>query len=1061
MRGLKFAGALLLVCGMSLCTNGKKLLEVDFSKLRISDSGKGIRKTVKINDLSGFSNALHLQAIKRNKKISYAGWTHRFKPENADKFLIDYWIKLDKYSRYGLFVKDKNHQMIALLFKNNRVVCNDGGPWRAGCKYKVGKWTHVRYVINCTARKYDIFLDDMNTPVFKGYKYRHSAAEIPNCIWIESDEDHESTTLLTGIKIIGEKTMFPAKELAQAPFFISGVKKVKKKLLIDGQGNDSEWEDAPALELLRTDGQPRCENATVKLLWDDQNLYLLFEGEAVKPELRKNEVTGNDARVWSKDCFEFFIDPGKSGSCYYHFAGNASGGKYEAKCVYPRKDNKFNCFWKVKTSVGVNKWTAEVVIPFDAIAKTPRAGELWGFNAGRENAYMKENTSWSPLNNFHLPKQFGTLLFTDEEYLVNQPTDLGKRLAEKIYSIDSILINIAKQLKKIEGYIKKDLTLKKRYIDYKKRFGSIKGQIAHAKTFLAYFKQVQAAKQLLERISSLRTETMRLKMLFTAGSEGDKKGYIVVPELPTKKIFPKYYIGTSRKSVSLELAGNEYGSFQLAVICAEKYKLGRINISVSDLKSARGEVIPANQVKSFKVDYIKTVMAAQIQQDIPDVLWEGRSFSYKKPHSVETLWFDVYVAEHTKPGVYNGTITIKPDNTQSTAIKIALKVYDFSLPKAASLKNIFCFMPYWAEMYYGKKIPKEKRLAYFDFIMDHRLEPVNLWPKGRDMFMDEDELKYCINRGKDLILLPIGRDKRSFKQKLSKYLDILTRNKWMNKAVFFGYDEILCRPKELKKMQEMYKLAKKLAPGIPRLNTAQIDSRLFGYVDIWCPLFTNYNKVETRERTAKGDSVWWYLTDYPLSPYANFNLDSPGIDPRIIPWMNWKLNLKGLLYWSMNREWRTNGGDQQYISDKLAKATDINWLTPTTRLNIKKGLRWPEIPWVPIFISLSSRKPSQNNGGGNLMYPGLDWKPLPSIRLKNLRDGMQDYEYFAILKKNLEDLKKRNKDIQLIREVEAALSLNGNVVQNETSYTKDGKQLLKAKKHIADLIEKTNRVLGK
>jgi hypothetical protein len=61
----------------------------------------------------------------------------------------------------------------------------------------------------------------------------------------------------------------------------------------------------------------------------------------------------------------------------------------------------------------------------------------------------------------------------------------------------------------------------------------------------------------------------------------------------------------------------------------------------------------------------------------------------------------------------------------------------------------------------------------------------------------------------------------------------------------------------------------------------------------------------------------------------------------------------------------------------------------------------------------------------------------------------------------LEDLKKRNEDIQLIREVEAALSLNGNVVQNETSYTKDGKQLLKAKKHIADLIEKTNRVLGK
>ncbi len=40
------------------------------------------------------------------------------------------------------------------------------------------------------------------------------------------------------------------------------------------------------------------------------------------------------------------------------------------------------------------------------------------------------------------------------------------------------------------------------------------------------------------------------------------------------------------------------------------------------------------------------------------------------------------------------------------------------------------------------------------------------------------------------------------------------------------------------------------------------------------------------------------------------------------------------------------------------------------------------------------------NGDGFLFYPGDDAGidgPVASIRLKNLRDGMEDYEYFAIL----------------------------------------------------------------
>jgi hypothetical protein len=38
------------------------------------------------------------------------------------------------------------------------------------------------------------------------------------------------------------------------------------------------------------------------------------------------------------------------------------------------------------------------------------------------------------------------------------------------------------------------------------------------------------------------------------------------------------------------------------------------------------------------------------------------------------------------------------------------------------------------------------------------------------------------------------------------------------------------------------------------------------------------------------------------------------------------------------------------------------------------------------------------NGDGMLIYPGKNG-PLPSIRLKMIRDGLEDYEYLTLLKK--------------------------------------------------------------
>ncbi|MBU0606401.1 MAG: DUF4091 domain-containing protein, partial [Armatimonadetes bacterium] len=38
------------------------------------------------------------------------------------------------------------------------------------------------------------------------------------------------------------------------------------------------------------------------------------------------------------------------------------------------------------------------------------------------------------------------------------------------------------------------------------------------------------------------------------------------------------------------------------------------------------------------------------------------------------------------------------------------------------------------------------------------------------------------------------------------------------------------------------------------------------------------------------------------------------------------------------------------------------------------------------------------NGDGWLVYPGPDWTPWPSVRLENIRDGIEDYEYLWLLR---------------------------------------------------------------
>jgi hypothetical protein len=137
-------------------------------------------------------------------------------------------------------------------------------------------------------------------------------------------------------------------------------------------------------------------------------------------------------------------------------------------------------------------------------------------------------------------------------------------------------------------------------------------------------------------------------------------------------------------------------------------------------------------------------------------------------------------------------------------------------------------------------------------------------------------------------------------------------------------------------------------------------------VDIWVVLPKMYDQAADRIARArtKGDEVWSYNTLVQDAYSPKWEIDFAPINFRIQPgFISQSLNLTGLLYWRIDM--------------------------------------WPSDAWNN---ANNAGKFSTNNypGDGMLVYPG-DRAGIhgvaPSIRLKWIRDGVEDYEYVALLKK--------------------------------------------------------------
>lgn len=1013
----------------------------------------GASQSVVASGHPDFAQALEFKSVlDADGKVKQGSWSKSgLDIAGAEVLTVDYWIKFGTESaRYAMLANDGAIKAITVIQDGGKlqVAKSMNRDWQSAGQVSIGQWHHFRYVVNSVRGDFAVYVDDMTTPRVDGISFRDTRTVSLTRLWILGSESGESTTYLGNIQVTAKPaTEFPPLALGEWPYYVRGV-----AWAAQSPKSARDFAGVAPIELTTGVGSA-IEPARAQVMRDADNLYLFFTLQAKDMAKRVDEVTQRDGRPWTNDCFEIFLQPDISEPTYFHLVGNSSGGIYDSRHSHGRRDNSWDCDWKAVVDRQASAWTALVTIPFAGVGGAPARDALWGFNLGRENPHAQDVLSWTRLTNFHTPENFGKLLFmaaADERSPEVRTVDLMNRL----YDLPARLAAVEKSLGEGQDLSPNLTAARDRLLA---ELAVRQETLAAAKTFAAFRLLLEDVQKLSMESEQLAQATQRSQAYFAAGSVGRRRGYASLVVSSMEKVadnqsnaFPLV------DSARLRLSGNEYGSFQIMLLALPGQTIGSAKTAVTPLAGADGRPVAGAKAQVYLEEMVRTAKQleqGQSQASYADVLRPGAEFTFS-PTGMVVLWVDVYLPAGAAAGEYSATVTVTPAGLPPVAVPVTVSATGLTLPKSASLDTAFCFSPSWVKDFYGQDANRDQMLAYCQFLLDHRLEPMNLW--GRDTDIGEEYLDYCADNGKTMLFLSI----RDIRENQGRTRELIDRYQGRLRPIFFGHDEVLSssKPGALDRMKQDYADAKELFPEVPRLNTAKIDERLFGYVNVWCPLFGHFEAEATAQRLALGEKVWWYPTDYPLAPFANFNLDSPGIDPRVIPWMNWKLNLSGLLYWGLNREWRSNGVfEAQQLTPEFCTLRGLDWMTPEVLDKMRAGeVRWPEIPWLPYFRSVNNvRSVSRTNGGGNLLYPGADFQPLPSMRLKNLRDGMQDYEYFVMLQKQVEALKKRGGQDALVREAEAALAIDDKIVGGANSFTKDPAALLAFRDKIIDLVLKT------
>ena len=531
-----------------------------------------------------------------------------------------------------------------------------------------------------------------------------------------------------------------------------------------------------------------------------------------------------------------------------------------------------------------------------------------------------------------------------------------------------------------------------------------------------------------------------------------------------------------KKEVSLSAARGEFEPVQ--VVLRPKKALKNLKVTAGDFFGPAGFHIAGDQVSIRQVEYVHITHpsdALGAAGDWPDPLPPVEESLNLESNRNYPFWITMFAPREAPAGIYVGHIVFTAEGWEGQA-PVRLRIYDFEIPQRFRLRTAFGFDVGLVLQYHHLSMDDEWKkvidLYYQDF-RDHRISPYNpteLYPIQTELSkhytfhfdeFDQAAKRYLDEFGFTSLHLPLlgmgggtfhdrrkgkignyeqgtPEHERLFHEYASTVENHLREKGWLEKAFVYWFDEP--EPRDYEFVKEGMDLIHRNAPGLKRFLTEQPEKELAGWVDIWCPILDAFEPEAARQRQQDGEEIWWYICTGPKEPYPGLFIDHPAVDLRMWMWMTQKYGVQGALVWQSNY-WTSNlAYPEPNVQDP--------WNDPMS--------------YVSGYGNLVGHREYWGNGDGRFLYPPRRWKdggkllcgPVDSIRWEMLREGIEDYEYFAMLQ---DWVHQKKLSVEFTNKAKELLAIPKEIIASRTEYTKDPRLLYNRREAIAELLERAAR----
>lgn len=530
----------------------------------------------------------------------------------------------------------------------------------------------------------------------------------------------------------------------------------------------------------------------------------------------------------------------------------------------------------------------------------------------------------------------------------------------------------------------------------------------------------------------------------------EMKGLVVGFASSMEKILPRAGTPqiTSASRAELSLARYEKESLQVIVIPNES-DVKQVSVQVGDLRSSDGQTLPASCIDSLVVGYVQTRETPPYGSSHvgwwPDPLLEFQHETDIARGDAQAFWIRVRCPQEQSPGEYTGKLSVLVQGQPVFTCDMVVRVYNFSVPARTPLDLAVTFHPMyyepngsggWQEGTYRSTEWQKHKLQWGDMLADYYLSYDSLYHSEQPDWEVLDRihkqgrlgrfnLGYYVACGESEE--EIAKWKAATLPRIRLGYDAAKERGLLEHAYIYGCDE---NPKEMfPSVERAASILKQEFPGVMVMTTTYDNTYGEGSViksmDAFCPLTPSFDPASVVVARQKGKQVWWYTCCGPHHPNLNTFIEYPAIEGR-------------LLMGAMTAKYRPDG----YLYYQISI-----WNSPP----IAKGP----------FTEFDPRSWTNYNGDGSWTCPGPDGSPLPTIRLENFRDGLEDYAYVqtleaAIAKVEASNELRASKGDWLAR-AKGLLEVPADVLTSKTEYTHDPAALYRWRDAIARAIEEAGQ----